>query len=100
MRTFIKQVITQAVRINWIWDLLENSVIPFALYARGARRKTERLKTVPDSWNHIFAKMTVLNGVFAGMKYPEMESIGSALFPKLIGSYEKEIEPLISRHSD
>ncbi|MEM8897555.1 MAG: class I SAM-dependent methyltransferase [Bacteroidota bacterium] len=33
----------------------------------------------------------VLNGPFKGMRYPMEESVCSAYFPKIIGSYEKEL---------
>ena len=35
------------------------------------------------------------HGIFAGMQYPELKSYGSSLFPKLLGSYEKELNPVI-----
>ena len=40
-------------------------------------------------------KLEVLNGPFKGMKYPEFLSLGSTLIPKLIGSYEAELHPII-----
>jgi hypothetical protein len=39
----------------------------------------------------VFNKKTVLNGPFKGMLYPSLDSTGSALFPKLLGSYESEL---------
>ena len=38
-----------------------------------------------------FNSLTVLNGLFKGMKYPEFYSAGSSLYAKLIGSYESEL---------
>ena len=38
-----------------------------------------------------FKSLTVLNGLFKGMKYPEFYSAGSSLYAKLIGSYESEL---------
>lgn len=35
----------------------------------------------------------VVSGLFKGLKYPEFKSFGSALFPKIIGSYEDELHP-------
>jgi hypothetical protein len=37
----------------------------------------------------------VLNGPFAGLTYPALTSAGSALFPKILGSYEQELHPLV-----
>ncbi len=44
---------------------------------------------------NIFPDLTVRHGVFRGLKYPERKSIGSALFPKLLGSYERELQPIL-----
>lgn len=40
-------------------------------------------------------ELTVRSGPFKGMKYPGAEAAGSALIPKLLGSYEKELHPMI-----
>ena len=40
-------------------------------------------------------KLKVLNGPFSGMLYPDMSSLGSTFIPKLIGSYEAELHPII-----
>lgn len=37
----------------------------------------------------------VLAGPFTGLDYPAFTSAGSALFPKLLGSYEEELQPVI-----
>jgi hypothetical protein len=39
---------------------------------------------------------TVIAGPFTGMRYVE-QSVGSALYPKLLGTYEKELQPVIER---
>ena len=41
--------------------------------------------------------LTVRSGPFKGMKYPGAEAAGSALTPKLLGSYECELHPIIER---
>jgi len=43
----------------------------------------------------IFKNKIVLNGPFKGLKYSFMESAGSAFYPKLIGSYEKELHDIV-----
>jgi hypothetical protein len=40
---------------------------------------------------------SVLDGPFAGMRYPEFSSAGSMLMPKLLGTYESEISHLFTR---
>jgi SAM-dependent methyltransferase len=41
--------------------------------------------------------LTVRHGPFCGMKYPMEKSVGSELVPKLLGSYERELHPLLER---
>jgi precorrin-6B methylase 2 len=45
--------------------------------------------------NYLFADLTVRNGVFKGLRYPGRETVCSVYVPKLIGSYEREIQPVI-----
>ena len=97
MKSLIKKIINPVFRIEWVWNFLNYTIIPLGNYARHVRKYEERKIYYPDSINDIFSGMTVLHGAFAGMKYPELVSRGSALFPKLLGSYEKEIEPLIQK---
>ncbi len=39
--------------------------------------------------------ISVLNGPFKGMKYIDYKSAGSVLWPKLLGTYEKELYPFV-----
>ncbi|HSQ03998.1 MAG TPA: hypothetical protein VLN59_08185, partial [Burkholderiales bacterium] len=38
---------------------------------------------------------TVRRGPFSGMVYPGRVAVGSTLYPKLLGSYERELQPCI-----
>lgn len=40
---------------------------------------------------------TVLSGPFIGMKYPSQKSYGSAIWPKILGTYEAELHSIIER---
>ncbi|RYY93637.1 MAG: hypothetical protein EOO11_19375 [Chitinophagaceae bacterium] len=64
--------------------------------ARRARRQQLENALPPDA-ARIFTGQQVLHGVFEGMKYPFLQSVGSMLYPKLLGSYEREIHPQIER---
>ncbi|MEK6262262.1 MAG: class I SAM-dependent methyltransferase [Planctomycetota bacterium] len=50
--------------------------------------------------HELFADGIIRHGPFAGLKYPALASIGSALYPKLLGSYESEIHPWIQEVCD
>ncbi|MEM7522732.1 MAG: class I SAM-dependent methyltransferase [Pseudomonadota bacterium] len=51
---------------------------------------SEDLKT--HVLSRTFPDLTVKNGAFKGLKYPGAAATGSALLPKLLGSYENEID--------
>ncbi len=40
--------------------------------------------------------LTVLHGPFAGMRYPQARATGSALVPKILGSYESELHDVMA----
>lgn len=78
----------RALAVDWIWRPIEASLLRFA---RGLRRRRtdvqikrllRRLKNNPE----------VLQGQFAGMRYASIEAACSAIFPKLLGTYEIELD--------
>jgi hypothetical protein len=50
---------------------------------------------VADAVRDTFPDLRVRHGVFRGMRYPQERAIGSALFPKLLGRYESELNDII-----
>ena len=100
MKTIIIKVINWAVQVNWLWKLFHKTIIPLAYYINVAGLQREVQSSTNNDFLNIFSEMKVLHGVFAGMKYPEKSSIGSTFFPKLLGSYEKEIEPILETICD
>jgi hypothetical protein len=60
-----------------------------------AVRHASELKLYLERFSHIVRDRTVLHGPFKGMKYPSYHSYGSALYSKLLGSYESEIHNII-----
>jgi SAM-dependent methyltransferase len=68
------------------------------LYFVGSRTADER--KCKNALSAFFENKIVLTGIFRGMKYPDFISAGSTLFPKLLGSYEKELEPLFLNIKD
>lgn len=47
----------------------------------------------PEEIHQTFSDGIVRCGPFAGLRYAELTSVGSALYPKLLGSYESELHP-------
>jgi hypothetical protein len=97
MKEFVKKLMDRFATRDPVWKLLNATVIPAAQYAQQRRNAAERAPIIEDAIQSIIPDMTIRNGVFAGMKYPQMKSAGSTMFPKLIGSYERELEPVLER---
>lgn len=47
--------------------------------------------------DRLAGELVVLHGPFTGMKYPGAKAAGSAFIPKLLGSYERELHPILER---
>lgn len=71
------------------WDLIRQAL---------NKKKTENgLKNVIAGIN----KLTVVkSGPFVGMRYPKALAYGSSFFPKILGTYEKEIQDYIAALKD
>jgi hypothetical protein len=61
------------------------------------RRSLYEHQKAQQTLEAIFEDLTVRAGPMAGLKYPSFSSVGSSLFPKLAGTYESELVPIISR---
>lgn len=67
---------------------------------RQAKRDKQAVKQMRRSTQlaavqKLFPDLVVQHGPFKGMKYPSPQAVGSALVPKLLGSYERELHPTI-----
>ena len=60
-------------------------------HARFSRETIEHDDTLARFCNELFPDRKVVSGPFKGLKYPRLRSVGSALLPKLLGSYESEL---------
>lgn len=60
------------------------------------RQRTE--KPTLELAERLFASKTVLHGPFKGMVYPGLRSKSSALYPKLLGTYEQELSATIESY--
>jgi len=63
------------------------------------RRQTGLAREYDRVVQDIFHNLTVLQGPFAGLIYPAAKSRGSALYPKLLGTYENELHPFFQEIS-
>jgi precorrin-6B methylase 2 len=104
MRKIFKRIITPVISNETVWNLVDKTLLKAAQFTQLERKKFEKeIKNkvqdgiISQEVQKVFPDLTVKHGLFAGMKYPEMESVGSVLFPKLLGSYEKELEPILEK---
>lgn len=98
LRHFMERVVTAAVTTDGIWTLLDSTILKVTRYADIQRRRYERQREhseISVAVRALCPDLRVRRGPFRGMRYPEASSIGSMLFPKLMGTYESEIHEII-----
>jgi hypothetical protein len=81
-----------------MWALLARSVIPFAHYAERERRSHERAvrsRVAGAAIEALVPDWVVRHGPFRGLRYPRALSNDGTLFSKLLGSYERELHPIL-----
>lgn len=97
MSTSLKQKFIRTLVMSPLTAWFFNSLYKFAY-----RFKFEKdLIKLEESRNQVrkleaplrkkFSDLKVLNGPFKGMRYPDFIAHGSAMYPKLLGSYESEL---------
>jgi hypothetical protein len=64
-------------------------------HARWVRENLQRDETLTRIASDLFPNLTVATGPFKGMRYRRLQSVGSALLPKLLGSYESELHAVL-----
>jgi hypothetical protein len=94
MKTLLKRVVADATRRQSVARVLGHPWSPCGNYVRIITAKRQRVAALQG----LFCKdLVVKHGPFKGMRYPRAESVGSSILPKLLGSYEHEIAPLIEQ---
>ena len=98
MSALVHQLVTPLVKNRVSWRLLNGTVLRLARKMDQWRRShLEQEPQLDDSIRGRFLNGVVRHGLFYGMKYPALEAAGSALYPKLLGSYELELHPVMER---
>ncbi|MDA8528159.1 hypothetical protein N9K67_05080 [Opitutaceae bacterium] len=99
IKSFVRWVTRNLVVQGPIWAIW-SSKLQESLYWKIQRNVVEE-RSFQSKVNSTFSRLEILHGPFQGMVYPKAESCGSALWPKLIGTYERElqegIEQLLNR---
>lgn len=88
MKNQIKKILTILSKNNISWFFLS----PFSKI--GVFLLNERNGYIEKL---LFKNLVVQNGPFKGMRYPEINSVCSTIYPKLLGCYEKELWETIDK---
>jgi hypothetical protein len=91
----IQQISKALAYNNLTWSLLR----PFVKFAEGIRyyRKKKLEEPLIAEIRQVLKEPVVIHGPFHGMRYPDYASFGSAIYPKILGCYEREIYPFIEQ---
>jgi precorrin-6B methylase 2 len=65
-------------------------------YAQIVRRGGERDDMLSKVTTELFPELIVADGPFRGLRYPAAKSFCGALLPKLLGSYESELQTVLA----
>ena len=104
MKHSIRQLAAWSVQREFVWRCLDGTVLRATRLLDDERRRIEaarrqdvRTSVVHDAITTVCPDLIVKHGPFRGMRYPFARSVYSALFPKLLGTYERELAPLLDR---
>ena len=95
MKQALKRLLNYTVNNNILWFVIK-PIAKFGFFAYHSRKKPSVVVNLEnDPYLRFFKKNEVLHGPFRGMKYPSFSSAGSSFYPKLLGSYEKELHGVV-----
>lgn len=86
----ISHTISKAIANNELLWKLFRPLVKLGSGINYYRKEREQLPIINEIKSVLKGK-AVLHGNFKGLTYPDYESFGSAIFPKLLGSYESEL---------
>jgi precorrin-6B methylase 2 len=97
MKSLLKQFVAATAHHPVAWPvyracgLLSSSLGKIHGHALFARKQAAEDEMLAKVLREVVPDLTVASGPFQGMRYPAAQSVGSALLPKLLGSYESEL---------
>lgn len=102
MRRLISNAAAKIAAKDYLWRLVDGSLLRVAHHLQFHRDLVTRDRDAvidgnkTDRLAHIISpNLRVRHGLFAGMQYPSCEAYGSSFLPKLLGSYERELQPML-----
>lgn len=102
MKSFFKYTVSQIVQNDICWSILYNTLVRASEFIKSERIISQEVNckqivNIKDEVLSISPDLVVKHGPFKGMKYPDKKSVGSALIPKILGSYEGELHQIIGQ---
>jgi hypothetical protein len=102
LATIFKRMAHKVLNSDILWESRLGKQLKNEANAREAQERRLHQGEVMSDKVATFVKehlndLTVKGGVFRGMKYPFVSSRGSMLIPKLLGTYEHELDQVISK---
>ncbi|HUM50372.1 MAG TPA: class I SAM-dependent methyltransferase [Chitinophagales bacterium] len=96
MSKYFYKAIRFLFRFPIFWNLIK-PIINFFKNLEVQKMWTDRAPLDKMIKEQILVVPEVKNGFFKGMRYPGFQAAGSAIYPKFIGSYENELNPIIEK---
>jgi len=101
MKRLLRVFVQRTAKFAPFWFLYQKcrtiSTYLMQIYTHARATREGSLLSTEDFVKRSFPDLTIKNGVFQGMRYPSSQSAGSALLPKLLGSYEFELHDLLTK---
>lgn len=96
MKKIIRRVLAELLSFDLLSEVFERTAGWFVDYSRIIRRTIvaeRREQSIPELkfLRQRLKNLIVYSGPFRGLCYPKAESAGSALVPKILGTYESEL---------
>src|SRR5438477_7503575 len=95
MKSLAKKIVARAVQNDTVWKAFDRSVNRLAKYGQWARESGGTDDLVEKATQTIAPDLVVKHGPFQGMQYTATQWVGGAVFPKLLGCYERELHEVI-----
>ncbi|RYY51447.1 MAG: hypothetical protein EOO06_00145 [Chitinophagaceae bacterium] len=99
MNAAVRNAIRQFVKNDLTWTILKPivKVSEFLTYQREVATAVPSVDPDKRVFEDLIGTPVVKYGPLTGLKYPSFTSYGSSIYPKIIGSYEAEIAPVVEQ---
>jgi hypothetical protein len=96
LKIFLKKIVSLLVQNEKFWTFFDQTILVLVRYAEKTRN-AYKYAIINEALTVYFSDLIVRNGVFKGLRYPAAKAAGSVFVPKILGSYERELQPILKR---